>query len=294
MESKTTHTKLSNELSISDLHTGRYVTVVRGAKLSMGGEDQSYQGQVLTVLATDRDSNYAILKQVDVGYVASPITFWLGNWGFADASILDKPDVITVTTEEVNREGKKPLLAAVEVSLKKYRQVYEASDAELEKRGKVIIWGEYCGLCQTNPSGCTLDCLLNDGTDESCCPEWRAVRDSWGNWPVFRTAVLVMIERLEQERDKLLHPPIQKKENKKKDLIDEKIGLLRISETRKNEKTYPIRISILENCQQGKKIGEFGACYSKPGNISGFTLDIKYATEARDALDRIIRKHADC
>lgn len=123
----------------------------------------------------------------------------------------DKPDIITVTVEEARTEGKKSLLAAVEVSIKKWREIYEASDAELGRHDKFIMWGSRCGLCQRflddfgSTSSCH-DCLLADDIKESCCSEWRNCRDSWEDWPVFRPAVLKMIERLEKKREKLLKP----------------------------------------------------------------------------------------
>ncbi len=127
----------------------------------------------------------------------------------------DKPKMVWITEEEAGREGKKSLLAAVEVSIKKWRQIYAVSDEELLAVGQSIIADKYCGLCHRflakygNKTTCS-DCLLCDDTTSSafanCCREWKVCCPAWGNWPKFRPAALKMIERLEKERDKLLKP----------------------------------------------------------------------------------------
>ncbi len=194
------------ELSVDELRPGRLVTAVRSP-------NNDYEGYTLEVITTS--DCYVVLKRIKPRCIKLPLSFWVGEWGFADASILDKPKTVWMTTEEVEREGKKSLLAAVEVSIKKYRQIYEAADEELNaiSEGRRFIWGSRCGLCRRfspqhgNTTTCK-DCLLYDSINatESCCPEWRTCRDAWGNWPIFRPSVLKMIERLEMERDKLLKP----------------------------------------------------------------------------------------
>lgn len=100
------------------------------------------------------------------------------------------------------------LKGALDVSIEKWQQVYDATPEELKLKGNAILFGTYCGVCQyerirTGSYGCS-KCILYNSEDGDCCREWQDIQDRWGDWPKFKKAVRILIDRLKRERDKIM------------------------------------------------------------------------------------------